>query len=88
MQCQDVADFIKACSDQKIPVDFVSTHYYPTDPQCQTSTTKGDNDCFADQVLGAQSHAAEAKLPFFITGKSCCLPRVSLVPLSSNGKRS
>ena len=34
MQLLNVADFIKAATDRNIPFDFVSTHMYPTDPQC------------------------------------------------------
>jgi hypothetical protein len=67
MQVLDVDGFIKAAAAQHIPVDFVSTHFYPTDPQCQTSATKSDADCFAHQVLGAHSLAKAAGLPFFIT---------------------
>lgn len=66
MQTLDVGDFIKAVQN-KIPVDFVSTHFYPTDPQCHTQTTRGDADCFAHTVLAAQKLAKDAALPFFIT---------------------
>ena len=34
MQLLDVEDFIQACAAKNIPYDFVSTHMYPTDPQC------------------------------------------------------
>ena len=67
MQVHNVSGFIDACRAGGVPVDFVSTHFYPTDPACETNETKGDIDCFGDQVLGAQALAAEAKLPFFIT---------------------
>ena len=67
MQTLDVPEFISNASAMKVPVDFVSSHYYPTDPQCQTDTTKGHIDCFADQVLAAQQHAHEAGLPFWLT---------------------
>jgi hypothetical protein len=33
-QLEDVASFAQACTDQTIPFDFVSTHHYPSDPQC------------------------------------------------------
>eukprot|EP00051_Salpingoeca_urceolata_P030108 m.8131 g.8131 ORF g.8131 m.8131 type:complete len:562 (+) comp3142_c0_seq2:333-2018(+) len=67
MQTLDVGDFIKMTKDQNMPVDFVSTHFYPTDPQCQTDDTKDKPDCFASTVLAAQQLAADASLPFFIT---------------------
>lgn len=67
MQTQDVGDFIARCQQSKIPVDFVSTHFYPTDPQCQTNTTKSHVDCFSETVLAAQKLAAAADLPFLLT---------------------
>eukprot|EP00658_Telonema_sp_P-2_P026392 TRINITY_DN20653_c0_g1_i1.p1 TRINITY_DN20653_c0_g1~~TRINITY_DN20653_c0_g1_i1.p1 ORF type:complete len:537 (+),score=113.23 TRINITY_DN20653_c0_g1_i1:211-1821(+) len=67
MQTQFVGEFIAATSSARLPVDFVSTHFYPTDPQCQTNQTKSNIDCFADEVLAAQKLAAAADLPFFIT---------------------
>ena len=67
MQTLDVPEFIANASAMKIPVDFVSSHYYPTDPQCQTDATKAHIDCFAEQVLAAQRHAHKAGLPFWLT---------------------
>ena len=48
MQTQDIAGFIKATvgATPPLPVDFVSTHFYPTDPQCQGNSS-ADPDCFA-----------------------------------------
>lgn len=66
MQTLDVGAFINATRG-KLPVDFVSTHFYPTDPQCQTNATKSLPDCFAHTVLAAQGLARDANLPFFIT---------------------
>ena len=40
MQTLDVDGFITACADGQIPMDFVSTHFYPTDPQCQAGAPK------------------------------------------------
>lgn len=67
MQTLDVGEFIDACDHGGIPMDFVSTHFYPTDPQCQSGTARDDPDCFATKVLAAQRLAAKAKVPFFIT---------------------
>lgn len=67
MQVHNVSGFLDACRDGNVPVDFISTHFYPTDPACQTPEQKNDIDCFDRQVLSAQTLAAAAKLPFFIT---------------------
>eukprot|EP00040_Diaphanoeca_grandis_P040322 m.261685 g.261685 ORF g.261685 m.261685 type:complete len:576 (-) comp42806_c0_seq1:143-1870(-) len=69
MQTLDVADFIAACNNQSnpVPVDFISTHFYPTDPQCTSGAGQNDPDCFAHTVLAAQKLAKKADLPFFIT---------------------
>lgn len=37
MQVQYVADFVQACKNMSLPFDFVSTHLYPTDPNCGVS---------------------------------------------------
>ena len=69
MQTLDVGAFLQqaASFSPPLPVDFVSTHFYPTDPQCQTNATLSDPDCFAHRVLDAQATAAAADKPFFIT---------------------
>jgi xylan 1,4-beta-xylosidase len=59
-----VGDFIARAKAAGLPVDFVSTHFYPSDPQC---TPLVDNDCFAKTVLGARAEAAKANLPFYLT---------------------
>lgn len=87
MQTQFIAPFIAAVknSSTPIPVDFVSTHFYPTDPECQTNDTKGDPDCFTHTVLAAQKLARAADLPFFIT--ECGFGRKLTVALSRAGDR-
>ena len=67
MQTLYVADFIKACKAGNVPVDFVSTHFYPTDPQCQTNSTQSDIDCFAHTVGAAAKTAGDAGLDFLLT---------------------
>ena len=49
----DVAEFIQHATEANIPFDFVSTHMYPTDPQCPGGRGQGANwgpDCFSDGV--------------------------------------
>jgi len=72
MQTQYIAPFIAAVHNNtnSIPVDFVSTHFYPTDPECQTASTKSDPDCFSHTILAEQKLAKAAKLPLFITAYS------------------
>jgi xylan 1,4-beta-xylosidase len=68
MQTLDIAGFIAACAAPGAPpCDFISTHLYPTDPQCQKGAGAEDPDCFAHTVLAAQKLAAAASKPFFIT---------------------
>ena len=64
MQCQYVGEFV---SDTQGDFDFVSTHLYPTDPNC-TWPTPGYNsiDCFANTIKAARSKAPKDK-PFFMT---------------------
>lgn len=67
MQVQNVGDFIQRARTAGLPVDFVSTHYYPSDPGCTDGPGHSDPDCFANTVLGAQKIAAGAGLPFYLT---------------------
>lgn len=34
MQLGFLPDFLNACKESNFPVDFVSSHFYPTDPNC------------------------------------------------------
>ncbi|EGD74675.1 hypothetical protein PTSG_12384 [Salpingoeca rosetta] len=67
MQVQHVADFIHNTSARGIPVDFVSTHLYPSDPNCNLPSTRNDPDCFAHTLQSTQKIAAAAHLPLLIT---------------------
>ena len=66
-----VVDFVTECKRRKLPLDFVSTHLYPSDPLQRNGTGGGvpaqyfnesDPDFFAHAVLQAQrdAHAAAA----------------------------
>eukprot|EP00658_Telonema_sp_P-2_P069202 TRINITY_DN58304_c0_g1_i1.p1 TRINITY_DN58304_c0_g1~~TRINITY_DN58304_c0_g1_i1.p1 ORF type:complete len:309 (-),score=66.97 TRINITY_DN58304_c0_g1_i1:189-1115(-) len=59
MQCQYVPEFVRDVSG----FEFVSTHLYPTDPNC---TGNPDIDCFAHTIQTARSQAPANK-PFLIT---------------------
>ena len=49
MQLQHATDFIAAAKHMGAPFDFVSTHMYPTDPQCPQEKGWGP-DCLPDNV--------------------------------------
>lgn len=61
---QYVQEFVDDTKKMKIPVDFVSTHSYPSDFYC--SSTK-DPDCFVKKVLASRDIAQKSGLPFLIT---------------------
>jgi xylan 1,4-beta-xylosidase len=63
MQCQYIQEFV---TDRAGQFDFVSTHLYPTDPNCTGPGTTGDIDCFAHTIQTARSQAP-ANMPFFVT---------------------
>ena len=74
-QLQHVADFAAAAEAGGIPYDFVSTHMYPTDPQCAQTIDKGwSPDCFSDHVKAARA-LLPANTPFYMTeyNVGCCL---------------
>lgn len=63
MQCQWVDEFVR---DTKGQFDFVSTHLYPTDPNCTEPHISPDADCFAHTIQKAKA-AVPANKPYFIT---------------------
>lgn len=67
MQVQHIADFIADTQRMKLPVDFVSTHLYPSDPNCTTGAGKNDPDCWIHTVIGAYELARDADLQFLMT---------------------
>lgn len=63
-----VQDFIADTAAMGIPVDFISTHSYPSDAPCsRESPGKDDYDCFAHSVAATAEYAKKASLPFLIT---------------------
>ena len=76
-QLQHVTDFITHATEANIPFDFVSTHMYPTDPQCPGGRGQGKNwgpDCFNDNVKKLRA-SVDPKIPLYITeyNVGCCL---------------
>ena len=64
MQCQYVGEFVK---DTRGAFDFISTHLYPTDPNCSwPAEGSTDIDCFANTIKAARAKAPADK-PFFMT---------------------
>lgn len=60
MQVLHVEDFIDAAQAADLPIDFVSTHLYPTDPECPGGKHSklpgnGDPDCFTRLIHGARN---------------------------------
>jgi xylan 1,4-beta-xylosidase len=74
-QVQHVADFAAAADAAAIPYDFVSSHMYPTDPQCPQTLAGGwSPDCFTEHVKAARA-SLPASTPFYLTeyNVGCCL---------------
>lgn len=64
MQCQWVGQF---AADTNGKYDFISTHLYPTDPNCTWPAPGAtDIDCFANTIRDAHSKVPAGK-PFFMT---------------------
>lgn len=55
MQVLHVEDFVNAARAAELPVDFVSTHLYPTDPECPP----GDVHCFTRLIHEARDLVRE-----------------------------
>lgn len=53
MQVLHVADFVQAVQSAGLPFDFVSTHLYPTDPECPTA--EGETSCFTRLISEARN---------------------------------
>merc|ERR1719238_78948 len=75
MQCQYISEFV---SDRAGQFDFVSTHLYPTDPNCTAPGNRGDIDCFANTIKKARSQAP-TNMPFFVTEYNAGLFRAELL---------
>jgi len=68
MQCQEVESFIADTARLGLPVDFVSTHLYPSDPECTNTTSASQEaDCFVRVVKRVAAAAHKANLPFYLT---------------------
>jgi len=65
MQCQYIEEFVASRAGQ---FDFVSTHLYPTDPNCTSPSSPyyGEADCFAKTIRRAKQFVP-AGTPFFLT---------------------
>ncbi len=67
---ENVADLIADTQKAKIPLDFISSHHYPSDPSC-SHAGGGKNtqraECFSLDVLESAALAKDAALPFFLS---------------------
>jgi len=59
-----IQDFVDDTKRLGIPVDFVSTHSYPSDGYCSNTA---DPDCFAKTLLKTREIAQKAGYPFLLT---------------------
>lgn len=59
-----VQEFVNDTKAMGIPVDFVSTHSYPSDGYCSGTD---DPECFTKKLLATRAIAQEAGYPFLIT---------------------
>ena len=57
-------DFVRECEQRQIPLDFVTSHHYPTDT-CPRGDA-WDPDCFSRDVLNARAKVP-ATVPFLLT---------------------
>jgi xylan 1,4-beta-xylosidase len=57
-----ITEFLNFVKTNNVPVDFVSSHLYPTDPQVVK-----DANGFSDAVLAAANQTAASDLPFLLT---------------------
>lgn len=53
MQVLHVADFVRAAQEANLPFDFVSTHLYPSDPECPKDGS--DVSCFTRLISEARA---------------------------------
>ena len=69
MQLQHITDFVNECSTGSLPCNFVSSHVYPSDPQCPQTMEAWDPSCFSRLVKTARAKVPES-MEFFITEMS------------------
>jgi xylan 1,4-beta-xylosidase len=76
MQCQWVKEF---AADTQGRYDFISTHLYPTDPNCTwPAPGYSDIDCFANTIIDAHSKVPAGK-PFLLTEFNAGLGNIELL---------
>ena len=67
---QHIPELIRAARKHRIPLDFVSSHHYPSDPSCHYAgygPNVMDAECFSKDILAAAELAASAGKPFLLT---------------------
>lgn len=64
MQCLYVKEFVDNCTAANLTFDFVSTHLYPSDPECAIN----DVSCFTRMITTARDYVrSNSKAEFLIT---------------------
>ena len=66
MQLGHISDFVNECNTGSLPCDFVSSHLYPSDPQCGQTKESWDPSCFSRLIKGARAKVP-ASMEFFVT---------------------
>jgi hypothetical protein len=71
---EDLQGFISHAQAIGAPFDFVSSHMYPTDPQCPTGENWGP-DCLPDHVKAAAKVVEQTGADFYLTeyNVGCCI---------------
>ena len=68
-QLGHITDFVNECTTNSLPCDFVSSHLYPSDPQCPQTNETWDPSCFSRLVKEARAKVPPA-MEFFVTEMS------------------
>jgi hypothetical protein len=68
-QLQHISDFVDQCNANSLPCDFVSSHLYPSDPQCPQTVSGWDPSCFSRLVKAARA-SVPTHMEFFVTEMS------------------
>ena len=64
----DIPELIADAAALGVPLDFVSSHHYPSDPSCShAGPHAGKAECFSLDVLAAAAVATNASKPFYLT---------------------
>jgi len=81
MQLQHAEDFMNAAKEMGAPFDFVSTHMYPTDPQCPQNHPGWGPDCLPDNVKATRELVMKVRKTLALTLKNLAIGMVLTLTL-------